>query len=184
MKPKRKKDKMLQLAHFTMLVAQEYDPAEIKVLMGLNHVEFDTLYGQYYDKITEDVEGASTIQVYAETCVRKKKYIKDLERCKKALEGSQWKNAQAYVAAVKTQNEIGDSMIQMGQEMNIIEKRQQEIMLVGGKDARELDSTELEEEALVEIEEAHKIIAASSGEKRGATLHVIHPHKRKQQDDD
>ena len=185
MKPKRKKDKMLQLAHFTQLIAKEYDPAEIMVLMGLTQNEFDSLYGRYIDKVTDDADSAPTIQIYAETCVRKRKYIKDLERLKGALEGSRWKNAQAYVAAVKTQNEIGDSMIQMGQEMNIIEKRQQEIMLVGGRDARELDSEELEEEALEEIEQAHEIIAASSGgKKKGATLHVIHPHKRRKQDDD
>jgi hypothetical protein len=184
MKPRRKKDRMLQLAQFTVYVAKELDPVEIMQLMGLNQNEFDSLYGRYYDKIVDDVESASTLQIYAETCVRKKKNIRDLERLKDALESSQWKNAQAYVAAVKTQNEIADSMIQMGQELNLIEKRQQEIMLVGGRDARELDADESEAAALEEIEQAHNIIAAGTGSKRGATLHVIHPHKRRSGDGD
>ena len=92
-----------------------------------------------------------------------------------ALQASQWKNPQAYVAAVRTQHEILDMVIKTGQEMNIIEKRPQELLLNDGQDPREMDSEDLEEKAMIEVRAAEKMLEASQGKRKRGKVIALYP---------
>jgi len=166
---KRKRAKEIQLAKFAQFQAVGYSRVEIMEMMGLEEIEFDSLFSRFYDEIERNVSDKTAITVYAEYVAKKNKFVRDLESLKVALQASQWKNPQAYVAAVRTQHEILDMVIKTGQEMNIIEKRPQELLLIDGQDPREMDSEDLEEKAMEEVREVERLMEESRG-KRGKVI--------------
>lgn len=176
MRKKRKKDKELQLAKFTQYLASGFSRVEIMEMMGLEEIEFDSLYGKFYEGIEREVQDKTTLRLYAEYCAKKGKLIRDLESLKVALQSANWKNGQAYVAAVRTQSEILDMMIKTGQELNIVEQRPQELLLIDGQDARELDSDDLEDAVLEELQEAQKAASGFSKKGKGKVI-ALYPQK-------
>ena len=160
-KKKRKKDKNLQLAKFVQFMNSGFTRVEIIELMGLQPAEFESLFGIFYDQIERDVTDKTTIRLYAEFCARKYQLIRDLEGLKVALSSNNWKNGQAYVQAAKAQSDMLDSMIKVGQDLLIVDKRPQEMFLLDGRDPREVDADDLEEAAFEEIRKAEAAIGGS-----------------------
>lgn len=174
-KPKKKKlrkksisQQRLQLAQFILLLNKGKTREEIIELMGLNTNQFETLFNRYYEEAESDQQNKTPLRIYAEVVGRKQQLIRDLEDLKEALKSVNYKNAQAYVAAVKTQSDMIDSLVKLGQDLGLIIKTPEQLLLVGGKDAREMDSDELEITIMQEMEQIRGMVA-----KRGTT-----PNKR------
>jgi len=145
--PKKKKLKKktvsqqrLQLAQFILLLNKGKTREEIIEAMGLNTNQFESLFNKYYEEAESEQQSKTPLRIFSEVVGRKQQLIRDLEDLKDALKAMKWKNAQAYVAAVKTQSDMVDSLVKLGQDLGLIIKTPEQLLLVGGKDAREMDS--------------------------------------------
>lgn len=171
--PKRKKLKKksvsqhrLQLAQFILLLNKGKTREEIIELMGLNTNQFETLFNRYYEEAEADQQNKTPLRIFAEVVGRKQQLIRDLEDLKDScrIKDGVYKNAQAYVAAVKTQSDMIDSLVKLGQDLGLIIKTPEQLLLVGGRDAREMDSDELEMTIMQEMEQIRGMVA-----RRGTT---------------
>ena len=156
------------MAQFILLLNKGKTREEIIELMGLNTNQFEALFNKYYEEAEADQQSKTPLRIFAEVVGRKQQLIRDLEDLKDALKGMKWKNAQAYVAAVKTQSDMIDSLVKLGQDLGLIIKTPEQLLLVGGKDAREMDADELEHTIMQEMEQIRGMVA-----KRGTS-----PNKR------
>ncbi len=154
----------LQLAQFIVLLNRGKTREEIIAEMGLNTNQFEALFNRYYEEAEADQQSKTPLRIFAEVVGRKQQLIRDLEDLKDALKAQRYKNGQAYVAAVKTQSDMIDSLVKLGQDLGLIVRTPEQLLLVGGKDARDMDADELEMTIMREMEQIRGMVA-----KRGTT---------------
>lgn len=147
-----------QLARFVPLLARGFTKDEIIEEMGLHPSTFEALFSQYFESLENESTTKSPVRLFVEFITRQNQLVKDLEGLKEALQGQRYKNGQAYVAAVRTQSEIFDKLIKTGQDLGIVVKTPEQVLIVGGRDARDLDPDELELEVKKKMEETRKLL--------------------------
>jgi len=168
------------LTQFARLLAGGADRTEIVEQLDILDSQYEMLLQGTFIALENEISGKSTIRLYAEYVSRQLQLSRDLEDLKAGLRGARWKNGQAYVGAVKTQSEIMDKIIKTGQELEIIVKRADKVMLIDGRDPREMDRDELASTLKNEIREARALSSRNDrGRKKGKIL-TIDPSKKEE----
>lgn len=152
-------DERALLAEFVILLNQGKTREEIFSELAIGGPTFESLFSRYFDEAEQEIQSKTPLRVFSEYVGRQTELVRDLQGLKKTLKSLKYKNAQAYVMAVRTQSEILDKLIKTGQDLGLVVKTPDQVLLVGGKDARELDSDELELEVMREMENIRGIIA-------------------------
>jgi hypothetical protein len=175
--------KRKKLTQFVRLLAIGCDREEVIEQMGLNNSEYEELLENFYKEAERDFKGKSSLRIFTDYTTRQVQFVKDLEDLKIALQKMNWKNGQAYVAAVKTQSDIFDKIITTGQNLGVIVKTPDQVLFVGGRDARDMESDELDVAIKKELEEAKRIASSSRDEKLKKAANVIALYPKPREDD-
>jgi hypothetical protein len=160
------------LAKFVELINKGLPREEIIEQLGLKTNQFESLLGAFYTGAENEIESKSPLKLYAEIVSGKRKLFRDLERFKDAMEtgvpkadgtpGAKWRNGQAYVQAVKTQDLLLDSMVTTGQGLGLVQKAADRVHLIGDKDVRDMDADTIEAEVLKMMEETRELLAGKN----------------------
>lgn len=163
----------LQLAEFILLLNKGKTKEEIVELMGLNTIQFESLFNKYYEESESEQRNKTPLRIFAELVGRKNYLIRDLEDLKDFLKKNRYKNAQAYVAAVKQQSDMMSELVKIGQDLGLIVKTPEQVLLVGDRDVREMDADELEGEIVKDISEIQRMLAKRGKNKKKRSAEVI-----------
>ncbi len=155
----------LELARFIKLLNKGQTREEIIETMGLNTNQFEALFGRYYNESEEEQQNKTPLRIFAEMVGRKQQLIRDLEDLKDFLKNKEYKNAQGFVAAVKTQSDMMNELVKLGQDLGLIIKTPEQLLLIGDRDVREMDHEELEQGIFKEMSDIRGMVA-----KRGTNM--------------
>jgi hypothetical protein len=155
---------------FVLYLTRGKNRAEITRALKISEDKFDLLFAQYYEESEQEQQAKTPLRIFTELVGRKNQLVRDLERLKEALMGERLKSPQAYVAAVRAQSDILDSLLKIGQNLGLIVKTPDQVLLVGGRDARELNSDDLEHSIQNEMNEIRQILDDSGGSKKTAEI--------------
>lgn len=169
-------DRKAVLIHFLDLLARGFTKEEIVQQLGLETNQFEALLARIYADTEDEHSSKTPLRIFAEYVIKKNAIIRDLEALKDELRGKnkpadakkKWYNAQAFVMACRLQSDIINEQIKTGQDLGVIEKRPEGILLIDGRDPREMDEDELEETIARELIEAKGIL--DSGADGGKVL--------------
>jgi hypothetical protein len=145
-------------AEFILLLNKGRSRDEMIVELDLSEDRFDLLFARYYEEAEQEQQAKTPLKIFVELVGRKRQLVSDLEILKEALVENRLKSPQAYVAAVKTQSDILDGLVKIGQNLGLIVKTPDQVLLVGGRDARDLDSEDLERSIENEMNDIRRII--------------------------
>jgi len=162
--PKPVADSRLQLAEFVKLLVKHKTREEIIDELGLNTNQFEAFYAKFFEEVESEENSKTPIKRYVEFVQVQTQLVRELEWLVQHLK-SEKKNGQAYVAAIRTQSEIYEKIIKTGQELRLIVKAPESVLLVDGRDAREVDADELELEVNRELQAIRGLI--DSKKKKG-----------------
>jgi len=181
--PKKRKRKVLkkkpiaasrlQLAEFVLLLNKSKTREEIIDEMGLNTNQFESLFNKYYSESETEQQNKTPLRIFTEIVGKKNQLVRDLEDLKGFLSDNKYKNAQAYVAAVKTQSDMLDELVKLGQALGLIIKTPEQVLLVGGKDVRDMDETERQMSIMKEMEQIRGMVAKTGTSKNKRIGQVI-----------
>jgi hypothetical protein len=174
-------DQKKKLAEFIILLNQGKTREEIIELMGLHPHQFEAFFRNYYEEAEAEQTSKTPMRIFAEYVGKQNQLCRDLEGLKDAL-SDKWRNAQAYVAAVKTQSEILDKLIKTGQDLGLIQKTPDQVLMVGDRDAREVGADELESFVFTEMESI-KGLVSKRGKKPKGKSNIIEFNTIKEQRD-
>lgn len=162
------------MSNFVLLLNKGQNRDEIMAALGLTLPEFETLFAEYYQDAETDQQNKTPLRVFVELVGRKNQLTRDLERLKGQIEKGGFRASQAYVAAVKTQSDILDSLVKVGQDLGLIIKAPDQVLLVNGRDVREMGEDELHTHLQKEIREimemANRRKGVGSSTKKSADL--------------
>ncbi len=159
-------DRKAVLITFLDMLARGFTKDEIVQILGLETNQFEALLSRVYTDTEEEHSAKTPLRIFAEYVIKKNAILRDLEAQKNELRGKdkpekakkKWYNAQAFVMACRLQSEIIDQQVRTGQELGVIEKRPEGIILIDGRDPREMDEAELEDTLVRELAEADNLI--------------------------
>lgn len=154
------------LIKFVTLLNEGKTRNEIEEELDLAPEQYDEIIDGYYSRVEEEHNKKSPLRTYVEIVTKKNQFIRDLERLKKHLEDKKFEKPQAYVAAIRAQSDMYDSLIKLGQDLNLIVRAAEQLLLVGNRDARDMDHGELMLELQKELQEVQQMITRKRGKKK------------------
>jgi len=173
------------LAQIADLLGRGYSKDEIIEMVGLEAKSFEPFLNRIFSALEGDHSTKSPLRLFAEYTLRKNTIVRDLEALKDELRGKnkppdakkKWYNAQAFVMACRLQSDILDQQIKTGQELGIIERKPDGLVLINGQDPREMSDIELEDSIRKELMETVAMLEGTP--KRGKVLAFGADRKRK-----
>lgn len=159
-------DRKAVLITFLDMLARGFTKEEIVQALGLETNQFEALLARIYSETEDEHSSKTPLRIFAEYVIKKNAILRDLEDLKDELRGKnkpaeekkKWYNGQAFVMACRLQSEIIDQQIRTGQDLGVIEKKPEGIVLINGRDPREMDEAELEESIARELAEAGHLL--------------------------
>lgn len=104
--------------------------ADIIKKTGATYRAVEYLKEEIYTQETKQLEGTEPVAVFIQYCIQQEGCIKELDECinkfKKTNQGS------AVVGAIKEKSSIYERVIKMGQELGVLEKAADKLMVVAG----------------------------------------------------
>lgn len=172
--PKPVANNQTQLAEFIKLLVKHKTRGEIIERLGLNTNQFESLYGRFFEEAEAEESGKTPLRRYAEFVQVQTHLVRKLEWLTQHLKKTK-KNGQAYVAAIRTMSEIYEKIIKTGQDLRLIVKAPDAVLLVGGRDAREADADEIELEVERKLAKIRGLIDSKKGKKKSTGNIITFP---------
>jgi hypothetical protein len=159
------------LSKFISLLSRGKTRDEIEIELELAPEQYDDILEKYYKGAEEEHGRKSPLRIFVEIVIKKNQLIRDLEELKKHIKDkTNFKNPQAYVAAIRTQSDTYDSLIKLGQDLNLIVRAAGQIVLVDNKDIRDMNPDELSLALQREFQDVQKMIDKKPGQKKNKVI--------------
>jgi hypothetical protein len=154
------------LADFAIGISRGQTRDEIISELGITSNTYDILHTKYFTQVDKEQEGKSSLRIFSEYVTSQDELIRTLWKfTDSSSKDSEYRNAQAFVAAVRAQSDIRDRIIKMGQELGVIVRTPEKILVIDGADARDMDTNELRHQAIAKIRKVEKMLEESKRKK-------------------
>lgn len=158
------------LADFAVCINRGKTRDEIINDLGISSDDFDKLHTKYYKQIEREQEGKSPLRIFSEYVSLQQEFVRTLWEFVEDSKKRNYKNAQAFVAGVRAQSEILDKIIKTGQDLGVIVKTPERLLIVDGNDARDMDSAELRHYTLRKLQQVQAMVEKSKKRRKQAKV--------------
>lgn len=154
------------LADFAIGISRGQTRDEIISELGITSNTYDILHTKYFTQAEKEQEGKSPLRIFSEYVTSQEELIRTLWKfTDNSSKDKEYRNAQAFVAAVRAQSDIRDRIIKTGQELGVIVKTPEKILVIDGADARDMDTAELRHQAIAKLRKVEKMLEESKKKK-------------------
>jgi hypothetical protein len=158
------------VADFAVNINRGMTRDEIISELGISSNDFDRLHSTYYKQVEREQSGKSPLRIFSEYVGLQHSLVKTLWDFVEHQKKENYTNSQAFVASIRAQSDILDKIIKTGQELGVIVRTPEKILIVDGNDARDMDSAELRHHTLRKINEVKAAVENNKNKKRSAKV--------------
>lgn len=152
------------------LIGRNYDDAKICEKLGISLLQLAPLKRKIYHAAKIRFQNLDKFSVYSDYCDRSSEMVNELNEIKlKFRNRGQWT---ALVAAVKQKKEIYDSVIKLGQDFGLIDRKETELRVSGEMAFSTMSDRDVKEEIEKEVKKMHEIAAGNVIDMRPELLGV------------
>lgn len=159
------------IADFAIGISRGQTRDEIISELGITSNTYDILHTKYFTQVEKEQEGKSPLRIFSEYVASQEELIRTLWKfTDNSSKDKEYRNAQAFVAAVRAQSDIRDRIIKTGQELGVIVRTPEKVLIIDGADARDMDTAELRHQAMAKIRKVEKMLEDSRKKKTKAKV--------------